>query len=49
MMSVSEKSKILGRIDDLLLAVKKARQRANNVDVQKVNVGAKLLNYINNG
>jgi hypothetical protein len=40
------KAKLLKRIDTLIVAVKKARQKANNVDVSKVNVAEDLFNYI---
>ncbi len=45
--TAAEKSKLIGRIDKLLRAVKKARQRANNVDVKKDVIGKKLIDYIN--
>jgi len=47
MMSPAEKSRLLGRIDTLLRAVKKARQRANSTDVVKTTIGQKLFEYIN--
>jgi hypothetical protein len=46
MLSPAEKSAKLGRIDKLLRAVKKARQRANAVDVVDVTIGKELFNYI---
>jgi hypothetical protein len=42
----AQKSKLLGRIDDLIQAVKKARQRANDVDMSNVKIGKELFNYI---
>lgn len=49
MISVADKVELLKRFDKLAAAVKQARQRANEVEVNKVNVGAKLMNYINHG
>jgi hypothetical protein len=46
MISPAEKSNILSRIDKLIRAVKKARQKANNVDVVKINVGKEMIDYI---
>lgn len=46
MMSPAEKSVLLGRVDKLLQAVKKARQRANSTEVVKITVGEKLFAYI---
>jgi len=48
MLSSAEKSEILDRIDTLIQAVKKARQRANTADVEKVKIGTAFLNFINN-
>jgi len=45
----SHKSELLDRLDELKRAVKKARMRANSVEVQTVKVGKKLFNYINKG
>ena len=45
--SPTEKSVLLGRIDKLLRAVKKARQRANTQEVAKDEIGSALFNYIN--
>jgi len=47
--TTNEKSEMLGRIDKLTRAVKKARQRANTAEVKKVNVARKLIDYINTG
>lgn len=46
MLSPAEKSQVLKRINDLIQAVKKARQRANTTEVIKNNVGSKLFDYI---
>jgi len=37
------------RVREVLRAVKKARMRANNVEVKKFNVGKTIFSYINNG
>lgn len=47
MISVSEKVELLKRFDKLAHAVKQARQRANEVEVNKVNIGKKLFDYLN--
>ena len=47
MMSTAEKSNILGRLDKLIRAVKKARQRANTTKVIKSEIGELLFGYIN--
>lgn len=47
MISVAEKVEILKRFDKLSQAVKQARQRANEVEVNKVNIGRSLFDYIN--
>lgn len=47
MLSPAEKSSLLFKIDTLLQAVKKARQRANGEKVIKETIGEKLFNYIN--
>lgn len=43
----TQKSGYLDRIDELIRAVKKARQRANATIVVKTDIGAALFNYIN--
>jgi len=48
MISSAEKTVILGKLDKLIRAVKKARQRANTTPVVKMEVGKELFNYINN-
>ena len=47
--SSAEKSDILRRLDLVTSAVKKARARANNTEVKKVNIGKRLFSYINKG
>lgn len=42
-----EKSNLLQRVDDLIIAVKKAKAKANQVQAIQVKVGEKLFNYIN--
>lgn len=46
MLTPAHKSEILGNIDRLIEAVKKARQRANNVEVPKLKAGEVLWNFI---
>lgn len=46
MISPSEKRKLLARIDALLRATKKARQRANDIEVQDIHIASKLFAYI---
>lgn len=41
------KSKMLSRLDSILLSVKRARSRANQVDVVKCSIGTQLLDFIN--
>ena len=43
----ARKSELLGKIDQLLRAVKKARMRANSTQVVKVNIGKDILSFIN--
>lgn len=47
MLSPAEKSNLLHKIDELLQAVKKARQRANEEKVITETIGRKLFDYIN--
>jgi len=47
MITPARKSELLDRIDKLLRAVKKARQRANGTEVVKVNVGKSIMDFIN--
>lgn len=44
--SPGKKSRYLERLDNLIREVKQARQRANSKEVEKVQIGDKLLNYI---
>jgi len=44
--SPTEKSEMLGRIDKLLVAVKKARTRANNTEIINRNDSKKMLDFI---
>lgn len=46
MLTPAEKQKRLKRIDALIRAVRKARQRANDIDVMDVHVADKLFAYI---
>lgn len=41
-----EKTALLSRIDNLLKAIKKARQRANNQEIQKREIGKIFFDYI---
>ena len=47
MVTPARKSQLLDRIDTLIRAVKKARQRANSVEVVSVNVGKSIMDFIN--
>lgn len=47
MITPAKKSELLGRFDKLLRAVKKARQRANSVEVVDAEIGENLFKYIN--
>lgn len=42
-----DKANILERMDKLINAVKAARSRANNVDIEQVKIGKRLFEYIN--
>lgn len=44
--SPSQKSEALGRIDNLIRATKKARQRANAAPIVKVRAGSKIRDYL---
>jgi regulator of sigma D len=46
MLTTAEKSARLAKVDRLIQAVKKARQRANNIEVVKANIGKTLTDYI---
>lgn len=47
LLSPADKSVLLGKIDKLIQAVKKARQRANTTEVVKTTIGKELFTYIN--
>ena len=47
MMTSAQKSAVLGKVDKLTRAVKKARQRANSVEIDKVQIGSALFDFIN--
>ncbi len=47
MITPAEKSEFLARIDKLIRAFKKARQRENTTEVNKRTIGKKLFSYIN--
>lgn len=47
MWTPARKAVVLGRIDKLIRATKKARQKANSVEVVEVRVGKAILDYIN--
>lgn len=49
MMTPVEKSEMLARLDGLLQAVKKARCRANNQEVEHAEIGEKLFSIIHGG
>jgi len=49
MMSSADKSALLGRIDDLIRATKRARSRANGQEVAKASIGNKIFDFIHNG
>jgi len=47
MITPARKAELIERIDNLIRAVKTARQRANNVEVVKLNMGKTLMDFIN--
>ena len=47
MISPAQKAEMLERLDKLIRAVKVARQRANNAEVVKINIGQKIIDFIN--
>ena len=49
MITPAQKSDLLERIDKLLRAVKRARQRANAAEVEKRQIGSALFNFIHGG
>ncbi len=46
MISPADKSVLLNRVSKLISAVKRARQRANSTDIQKLSVGKAIFKYI---
>lgn len=46
MITSAQKSDLLGRVDKLLRAVKRARQRANSTEVEKRQIGKVLFDFI---
>lgn len=46
MWTPARKAEVLARVDKLLNAVKKSRQMANTVEVDRLHVGEKLMSYI---
>lgn len=48
MISPAEKSDLIGRVDTILRAVKKARQRANEAEVVDLRIGKIIIDYILN-
>jgi hypothetical protein len=49
MITSAQKSDLLGRVDRLLRAVKRARQRANATEVEKRTIGRELFDFIHEG
>lgn len=47
MLPAVEKARRIENIDTLIRAVKKARMRANDIEVEKIKVAKQLLNFIN--
>jgi hypothetical protein len=45
----TQKATLIKRIDDMLEAIKVARAKANNVEVQDIKVGQKIFDFINQG
>ena len=46
-MTPLEKATRISKIDNLMSAVKRARMRANNIDIYDVEIGEAIFNYIN--
>lgn len=46
-LSPKQKSEIMSRLDQIIEGVKKARARANDINVEKINIGNSIFNYIN--
>jgi hypothetical protein len=49
MITPKKKAEMIQRLQKLINAVKKARQRANSIDVKSVQVGASIADYLING
>ena len=47
MITPTRKAELIERVDNLLRAVKKARQRANSTEVKDIHIGKVLMGYIN--
>jgi hypothetical protein len=47
MLTPARKSELIGRIDSLIQACKKARQKANCTEVADVSIAKKMMDYIN--
>lgn len=47
MLTPKDKRERLERVDELIKAVKQARMRANDIEVESIHLGDKLFNYIN--
>jgi len=47
--TVAQKAKVLGRLDDLLLTIKQARSKANEAAAVQVKVGDVIFGFINEG
>jgi hypothetical protein len=47
--SPSQKSDLLQRIDDLILAVKQAKAKANTAEVNQIKVGESIFDFVNSG
>ena len=47
MLTSAEKSELLGRVDKLIRATKKARQQANATEVSKATIGKHIFDFIN--
>jgi hypothetical protein len=45
-LSVNEKSHLIDRVDELIQAFKKARQRANDAEIVKSSMGAKIFEFL---
>lgn len=44
-----DKSEMLDRVDKIIRAIKKARQRANDIEIEEVKMAKKLFNFVING